>query len=195
MCHNGRSHLASILLSHVLQQVWYLVVLAMGWWTDYRSNNVMLSASPIKVWNGFDGFWQNGCFLETLANFHLYANNTRFESVLNASYRELYQLEQGYAPWPSYDDMAWFGISYARIYEVTGWAGTYFTPYNRLLLCVSTVRYGHQQSLITCRWACLWLANHDVIIIFQWTIYIDLSVMYRNASLTGLFLYLLWRIK
>ena len=31
-----------------------------------------------QTWNGFDGFWQNGAVLETLANFMHYANNTMF---------------------------------------------------------------------------------------------------------------------
>lgn len=29
-----------------------------------------------QAWNGFDGFWQNGAVLETLANWMEYGNNT-----------------------------------------------------------------------------------------------------------------------
>ena len=29
-----------------------------------------------QTWNGFDGFWQNGAVLETMANFMFYGNNS-----------------------------------------------------------------------------------------------------------------------
>ena len=35
------------------------------------------------------------------------------------SYRPLEQLLLAYGPQPSFDDMAWYGLAYARIYEVT----------------------------------------------------------------------------
>ncbi|XP_041357624.1 uncharacterized protein LOC121374585 [Gigantopelta aegis] len=74
-----------------------------------------------QEWNGYDGFWQDGALLEALANFKSYANNTRYMSVLKSSYREIYELKLAYAPYPSFDDMAWYALSYIRIYEVTGW--------------------------------------------------------------------------
>ena len=33
-----------------------------------------------QVWNGFDGFWQNGIILETMLNFMHYARHTRYEN-------------------------------------------------------------------------------------------------------------------
>ncbi|XP_078687147.1 uncharacterized protein LOC144919547 [Branchiostoma floridae x Branchiostoma belcheri] len=73
-----------------------------------------------QVWNGFDGFWQNGAVLETFANFMHYGNHTRYQTCLKSSLRQMYDLILAYAPAPSYDDMAWFGLSYLRIYEVLG---------------------------------------------------------------------------
>eukprot|EP00058_Branchiostoma_floridae_P014672 XP_002600160.1 hypothetical protein BRAFLDRAFT_66668 [Branchiostoma floridae] len=73
-----------------------------------------------QVWNGFDGFWQNGAVLETFANFMHYGNHTRYKTCLKSSLRQMYDLELAYAPAPSYDDMAWFALSYLRIYEVLG---------------------------------------------------------------------------
>ncbi|XP_065175563.1 uncharacterized protein LOC135805457 [Sycon ciliatum] len=73
-----------------------------------------------ETWNGFDGFWQNGAVLEAFANFAYYANHTRYLSVVKNSYRELWDLKLAYGPIPSYDDLAWYGLSYARIYEVFG---------------------------------------------------------------------------
>ena len=174
------------------------------------------------MWNGFDGFWQNGVVLETLANWMEYANNTmyafiqchrfqyqgltfssflliyqllvffrlqdtnlkdpklwtlvfvpifnilpwnhnrfrsrerwsalymyhshtnsqhswlnkgfsvfphfsilfvlsnyfRYSSVVQGSLRDVYSLLEAYYPQPSFDDMAWYGLSYLRIYEV-----------------------------------------------------------------------------
>ena len=71
-------------------------------------------------WNSFDGFWQNGAVLETLANFAHYANHTRYRNAILSSYRNLTELLNAYQPQPSFDDEAWFGISYAKIYEVFG---------------------------------------------------------------------------
>ncbi|KAI8521481.1 hypothetical protein Bbelb_012350 [Branchiostoma belcheri] len=73
-----------------------------------------------QTWNGFDGFWQNGAVLESVVNFMHYANNTRHLSIIQNSFRYLDDLLLAYAPEPSYDDMAWFGLSYARIYEIFG---------------------------------------------------------------------------
>ena len=73
-----------------------------------------------QSWNGYDGFWQNGVVLETMANFMHYGNNTRYKSVIDSSLRQVDQLILAYYPQPSYDDMAWYGLSYARIYEITG---------------------------------------------------------------------------
>ena len=67
-----------------------------------------------------DGFWQNGVALESMANSMEYMNNTRYKSVVLNSYRSLDQLLLAYGPQPSYDDMAWYGLAYARIFEVTG---------------------------------------------------------------------------
>ncbi len=71
-----------------------------------------------QAWNGFDGFWQNGCVLETFANFMSYASHTRYKHVLLGSIRTLNDLLAAYYPQPSYDDMAWYGLSYLRIYEL-----------------------------------------------------------------------------
>jgi len=35
------------------------------------------------------------------------------------SYRGLEELLLAYGPQPSYDDMAWYGLAYTRVYEVT----------------------------------------------------------------------------
>lgn len=72
-----------------------------------------------ETWNGFDGFWQNGAVLETLVNSAVYGNHTRYLSVIKDSYRELYDLKLAYGPLPSYDDLGWYGLSYARIFEVS----------------------------------------------------------------------------
>lgn len=75
-----------------------------------------------QVWNGYDGFWQNGLVLETYTNFFAFVgNNTRYQGVIKTSIRDLYQLMEAYGPYPSFDDMAWYALSYARIYEVLGW--------------------------------------------------------------------------
>ena len=71
----------------------------------------------LQIWNGFDGFWQNGAVLEPMVNFMVYANHTRYLSVVQNSYRELYSLLEAYGPYPSFDDMGWYGLSYARIHE------------------------------------------------------------------------------
>ncbi|CAH1800786.1 unnamed protein product [Owenia fusiformis] len=71
-------------------------------------------------WNGFDGFWQNGAVLETMANFCHYGNNTRYRNVLVSSWRTMEYLLKAYWPLPSYDDEGWFGLAFSRIYEVTG---------------------------------------------------------------------------
>lgn len=75
-----------------------------------------------QVWNGYDGFWQNGAVLETMANIIAYTNKThmRYMNPIKASERPLYMLMEAYGPYPSYDDMAWYGLSFARIYEVIG---------------------------------------------------------------------------
>ena len=66
-----------------------------------------------------DGFWQNGVALESTANAMHYLNGTRYRSVVLGSYRSLEDLLLAYGPQPSYDDMAWYGLAYARVYEVT----------------------------------------------------------------------------
>ena len=73
-----------------------------------------------QTWNGMDGFWQNGVVLETMANCIHYLNNTRYRSVVVNSDRSLDNLLLAYGPQPSYDDMAWYGLAYSRIYQVTG---------------------------------------------------------------------------
>ncbi|XP_069104510.1 uncharacterized protein [Argopecten irradians] len=73
-----------------------------------------------QIWNGFDGFWQNGAVLEPFVNFMAYANHTRYKSVVKNSQRSLYSLLEAYGPYPSFDDMGWYGLSYVRIYEVLG---------------------------------------------------------------------------
>jgi hypothetical protein len=55
-----------------------------------------------------------------MVNFMTYANNTRYIKVVKDSQRELYSLLEAYGPYPSFDDMGWYGLSYARIYEVLG---------------------------------------------------------------------------
>ncbi|KAK3097357.1 hypothetical protein FSP39_008978 [Pinctada imbricata] len=66
------------------------------------------------IWNGYDGFWQNGAILETITNFMYYANHTRYMNVIQDSYRELYSLLEAYGPYPSFDDM---GCSQGWTYE------------------------------------------------------------------------------
>ena len=44
----------------------------------------------------------------------------RYSSVVVSSARPLDQLLLAYGPQPSFDDMAWYGLAYARIYEVLG---------------------------------------------------------------------------
>ena len=73
-----------------------------------------------QTWNGMDGFWQNGVVLETMANCLHYLNNTRYRTVVVGSDRSLDNLLLAYGPQPSFDDMAWYGLAYSRIYEVTG---------------------------------------------------------------------------
>ena len=55
-----------------------------------------------------------------MINFMVYANHTRYMNVIENSYRDLYSLLEAYGPYPSFDDMAWYAISFLRIYEVTG---------------------------------------------------------------------------
>ena len=43
----------------------------------------------------------------------------RYSSAVVHSARSLEQLLLAYGPQPSFDDMAWYGLAYARIYEVT----------------------------------------------------------------------------
>lgn len=71
-------------------------------------------------WNGFDGFWQNGIVLETLANYNIYTNSSRYQTTVLKSIRSLVQLTNAYAPLPSCDDELWYGLAYMRIYEATG---------------------------------------------------------------------------
>ena len=60
--------------------------------------------------------------LETFVNFLAFVgNNTRYQGVIKSSNRDVYSLEEAYGPYPSFDDMAWYALSYARIYEVMGW--------------------------------------------------------------------------
>ena len=72
-----------------------------------------------QTWNGMDGFWQNGVVLETMANCLHYLNNTRYRSVVVGSDRSLDDLLLAYGPQPSFDDMAWYGLAYSRIYEAS----------------------------------------------------------------------------
>ena len=74
----------------------------------------------LKVWNGYVGFWQNGLILETMVNFAAYAKHRRHISVVTSSQRQLKSLLEAYGPYPSFDDIGWFGLSYSRIYEVLG---------------------------------------------------------------------------
>ena len=37
--------------------------------------------------------------------------------------REVDALEEAYAPFPSFDDMAWYGLAYARVHELYGLPG------------------------------------------------------------------------
>ncbi len=38
--------------------------------------------------------------------------------TFQSSIRELDELEEAYAPFPSFDDMAWYGLAYTRVYEI-----------------------------------------------------------------------------
>ena len=71
-----------------------------------------------QTWNGMDGFWQNGVVLETMANCMHYLNNTRYRSVVINSDRQLEDLLLAYGPQPSFDDMAWYGLAYARYFPI-----------------------------------------------------------------------------
>jgi len=52
----------------------------------------------------------------------VYTNNThrRYVKVIKSSERDLYSLLEAYGPNPSFDDMAWYGLSYTKIHEVFG---------------------------------------------------------------------------
>ena len=39
-------------------------------------------------------------------------------SLTQSSLREVSDLLLAYAPYPSFDDMGWYGLAYARVYEV-----------------------------------------------------------------------------
>ena len=69
-------------------------------------------------WNGVEAFWQNGLVIENLVNFMAYADNRRYISVVERSLRSLDELLRAYFPFPSFDDMAWYGLSYLRVHEV-----------------------------------------------------------------------------
>jgi mannan endo-1,6-alpha-mannosidase len=71
-----------------------------------------------QSWNGFDGFWQNGVVLETMANVKAYTNSTQYEKIVHKGLRRVDELSNAYEPEPSYDDMAWYGLAYARVFEV-----------------------------------------------------------------------------
>lgn len=49
-----------------------------------------------------------------------YAEHKRYMTVVKGSQRNLYSLMEAYGPYPSFDDMGWYGLSYARIYELFG---------------------------------------------------------------------------
>lgn len=75
-----------------------------------------------QAWNSLSAFWENGIILETYANFVAFVgNNTRYRGIIKSSNRNLLSLKQAYGPIPSFDDMAWYALSFARIYEIFGW--------------------------------------------------------------------------
>lgn len=37
--------------------------------------------------------------------------------------REVYELQEAYAPYPSFDDMAWYALAYLRVHELYGLEG------------------------------------------------------------------------
>lgn len=39
------------------------------------------------------------------------------------SLREVFDLQEAYAPYPSFDDMAWYGLAYLRVHELYGLEG------------------------------------------------------------------------
>ena len=57
-----------------------------------------------------------------MVNFVAWTNHTstRYMSVITGGERPLYSLLEAYGPYPSFDDMGWFGLAFARIHEVTG---------------------------------------------------------------------------
>jgi len=71
-----------------------------------------------QAWNSMRGFWQSGSALEAMANTLIYSNHTRQISVLLTSWRSLESLLLAYGPLPSFDDMAWYGMAYSRIYDL-----------------------------------------------------------------------------
>ena len=81
-----------------------------------------------QSWNGFDGFWQNGVVLEAIANVRAYTESTKCDKVVHSGLRSVEELSIAYPPEPSYDDMAWYGLAYARIHEVYN-----FTNVNKFL--------------------------------------------------------------
>ncbi len=66
------------------------------------------------------GFWQDGAVLEALTDWMHRVNITRQLSILRTSWRSLDDLLLGYQPYPSFDDLAWYGMAFARIYETVG---------------------------------------------------------------------------
>ena len=58
--------------------------------------------------------------LEPIANFMEYAQHKRYMTVVKGSQRNLYSLIKAYGPYPSFDDIGWYGLSFARIFELFG---------------------------------------------------------------------------
>ena len=69
-------------------------------------------------WNGFDGFWQNGAVLLPMVDYMRYTNSSRYHAIVISTLRSITDLLNAYYG-PSCDDEMWFGLAYAKIYDVT----------------------------------------------------------------------------
>ena len=98
---NGFSHQTLLLPNRIdsINVLWIAIIL----------KSYFLKLLVLQIWNGYDGFWQNGAVLEPMVNFIAYTNHThtRYKQMILGSERGLYSLLEAYGPYPSFDDMAW----------------------------------------------------------------------------------------
>ena len=103
-----------------------------------------------QVWNGFDGFWQDGSALETLVNFDFYTNTTRYSKTIFSAHRNLTALIDAYGPEPSFDDMAWYGMAFARVAEVYPNKNEFFETSNEIYEWIWENGWDHFTYNATC---------------------------------------------